>query len=122
MLRILHLEDQKEDAELIQETVISEGIRARFTVVTKRSDFISALEQAQFDLILADYGLPDFDGLSALKMVRKKYPKIGFVCLSGSNDPALIKASFDAGATDYVSKGDLPRLIQTLRHEQDRRR
>src|SRR5947209_5721974 len=91
--------------------MLNEGMKAKFTLVTNRAEFLQALEQAEFDLILANYNLPDFDGVSAQKIVRQRYPRIGFVCLSGSNDPAVIKTTFDTGVTDYVSKGDLPRLI-----------
>src|SRR6185312_194314 len=87
MLRILHLEDSKEDAMLIEHAVKSEGITADFKVVKMRQDFISALEESQFDVVLADSSTTDFDGISALKMVRQKYPAMPFICLSGQQDP-----------------------------------
>lgn len=122
MLRILHLEDSKADALLIEETARREGIQAEFVLVTNRSEFGRALEQTHFDIVLADSGLPDFDGLTALKMVRQKYRGITFICLSGNSEPANIKANFDMGASDFISKNNLPRLIEALRHEQDRRK
>jgi|SRR6185437_12015249 len=122
MLRILHLEDSKEDALLIEVAAHHERIPAKFTLVRNRSEFEQALEHTHFDIILADSGLPDFDGLTALKMVRKKFPGIVFICLSGSSEPEKIKANFDLGASDFISKNDLPRLIDTLRREAERKK
>jgi CheY-like chemotaxis protein len=70
-LRILHLEDDPKDAELIQAMVETEGIICHVTRVETQADFVASLEQGGFDLILADYTLPSFDGLSALKITRK---------------------------------------------------
>src|SRR5580765_31121 len=64
-LRILHLEDNPGDAELIQATLESEGVVCDVTRVETQADFMAALAQ-RFDVILADYTLPAFDGLSAL--------------------------------------------------------
>lgn len=120
MLRILHLEDCKEDAFLIERAVQDEGIEAKFILATNRIEFLSMFEQGQFDLILADSGVLGMDGISALKMVRQKYPGLGFICLSGQENPTHIKASFDAGANDYISKNDMPRLLEALRREAER--
>jgi CheY-like chemotaxis protein len=121
MLSILHLEDDKMDALLIEETVRNAGLQAEFVLASTRSEFISALDKEHFDVVLTDSGLTDFDGLSALKMVRQKYPAVTFICLSGSSEPAKIKANFDSGASDFISKNDLPRLVEVLRREQDRK-
>lgn len=120
MLRILHIEDCNKDAFLIEQAIKDEGIEAQFHFVSNRKEFLSALDQGQFDVILADSSVMDLDGVSALKIARQKYPHIGFICLSGQENPAHIKASFDAGATDYVSKNDLSSLMAALRYEIDR--
>ena len=62
-LRILHLEDDANDAELIQAMLESEGIISHVTRVDSQDDFLASLEQSGFDLIFADYSLPSFDGL-----------------------------------------------------------
>ena len=69
-LRVLHLEDDPRDAELIQETLDADGIRCDVTRVETEADFIRSLEHGGVDLILADYTLPSFDGLSALKIAQ----------------------------------------------------
>jgi len=120
MLRILHLEDSFEDAFLIENAIREEGIQADVKVVRNRSEFEKALENSQFDLVLADCEISGFEGIEALRMIRKKYPGLGYICLSGLENPSNIKASFDAGATDYVSKNDMRRLMPILRREADR--
>ena len=77
-LRILHLEDNPEDVELVRETIAAQGIDAGITDVETRADFINALEKEEYDLILADYTLPSFDGLSALAIARAKFPLPAF--------------------------------------------
>ena len=70
-LRILHLEDNPSDAELIQAILETEGILCHVTRVDAQADFFAAIEQGGFDIILADYTLPSFDGLSALKISQE---------------------------------------------------
>jgi CheY-like chemotaxis protein len=70
-LRILHLEDDPKDAELIQDTLEAEGIVPDLIRVETQADFVASLERGGFDLIFADYTLPSFDGLSALKIAWK---------------------------------------------------
>jgi len=70
-LRILCLEDDQHDAELVQAILEEEGIACDVVRVEIRADFLAALEQGRFDIILADYALPSFDGLSALAICKK---------------------------------------------------
>ena len=121
MLQILHLEDSKDDAFLIEQTIVRNGgIQARLTVVRDRQEFVSALEQKQFDLVLADNGLPGFDSLSALKMVRQKFPTMGFICVSGAATGKQLQATVAAGVNDFVLKDDLERLVKILRREEEK--
>jgi diguanylate cyclase (GGDEF)-like protein/PAS domain S-box-containing protein len=113
-LRILHLEDDRNDAELIQETLLSEGIDCDVVRVETRADFLAALEQGVFDIILADYALPSFDGLSALGIMKEKYPDIPFIFISGAMGEELAIKALKNGATDYVLKHRLPRLAPAL--------
>ncbi|HEY3760469.1 MAG TPA: response regulator [Verrucomicrobiae bacterium] len=120
MLRILHLEDSEEDAYLVKQAIEAEGINAVIEQARNRQQFISALEHGDVNVIISDSGVPELDGLSALKMVRQKYPGIQFIYLSGQKNPKLIKASIDAGANDYISKSELPKLTALLRRESRR--
>jgi signal transduction histidine kinase/DNA-binding response OmpR family regulator len=120
MLNVLHLEDNQHDAVLIEQAIVKDGILAKFIVVRDRSEFVSALQESRFDLVLADNGLPGFDSISALKMVREKYPNIGFICVSGAASEKQIRDSLRAGASDYILKDDLSRLVTAVRLEQER--
>ena len=74
-----------------------------------------ALEQGGFDLILADYPLPAFDGLSALAMARSRRPEVPFLFVSGFIGEEAALDSLQHGATDYVFKHNLARLAPALR-------
>ena len=82
-LKILHLEDDPGDAELVQSVLTREKVDYDIQVVSRRSEFTAALERDGFDLVLADYSLPGFDGMSALAMVRERLPDLPFVFVSG---------------------------------------
>jgi CheY-like chemotaxis protein len=78
LLRILYLEDEKYDVDLVQEKLHAEGLIFTLTHVETEADFVAALERGKIDIILADYKLPSFDGLSALAIARKKAPDVPF--------------------------------------------
>jgi PAS domain S-box-containing protein len=114
-LRILHLEDDRADAELIQGVLESEGIVCQVTRVESRDDFIASLEAAGFDLILADFSLPAFDGLSALKIALEKCPDVPFIFVSGTLGEEVAIDALKIGATDYVLKQRLSRIVSSVR-------
>jgi two-component system cell cycle sensor histidine kinase/response regulator CckA len=114
-LRILHLEDEAHDQELVRATLESEGLACRIQAVATREAFLAALERGEFDLILSDFALPSFDGLSALKLSREKTPHVPLIFLSGTlGEEAAIEA-VRSGATDYVLKQRLSRLVPAVR-------
>src|SRR5271169_6085462 len=114
-LRILALEDDPKDAELTQDTLESDDIDCRFTRVETEADFIASLEQGAFDLIFADYTLPSFDGLSALKIARHGWPQVPFIFVSGTLNEEVAIEALKIGATDYVFKTRLSRIIPSVR-------
>ena len=127
--RILHLEDDRLDAELIQSVLAADGLGCSITHSRTRGEFVAALERGGFDAILADHHLPGFDGLTALKLARELYPDIPFIFLSGTMDDASVSAMLRGGATDHVPKDDLSRLgpavaraVELIRSRRDRRR
>ena len=113
-LRILHLEDDPKDAELIQAMLETEGIICHVTRVETQADFIASLEQGGFDLILADYTLPSFDGLSALKITLEKCPDVPFIFVSGTLGEEVAIEALKIGATDYVLKERLSRIVPSV--------
>ena len=82
-LRILLLEDNTHDAELIQELLEADHFVCEVTRAQTRAEFVAGLENAAIDLILADYKLPSFDGLSALKLALDARADLPFIFVSG---------------------------------------
>jgi two-component system cell cycle sensor histidine kinase/response regulator CckA len=114
-LRVLLLEDNPTDAELSLLRLAAEKIICDPLRVETRTDFITALEQHPFDLILSDHGLPSFDGVSALAIAREKCPNTPFIFVSGTIGEELAIETLKSGATDYVLKQRLSRLAPSVR-------
>jgi len=114
-LHILHLEDDPNDAALVESTLKAEGIACAITRVQTRDDFVAALERGGIDLILSDFSLPTFDGLSAVQIVRARWPSIPLILVSGTLGEERAIDSLKGGATDYVLKERLIRLAPAVR-------
>jgi CheY-like chemotaxis protein len=114
-LKILDLEDSPFDVELIKHTLKKGGIECEIMRVGTREDFLQALETGKFDLILGDYNLPSFDSLTALKLVREKSMTIPFIFVSGTAKEELIQEALKAGASDYIFKTDLEKLVPAVK-------
>ena len=114
-LRILHLEDNQLDAELVRTTLEGDGIGCEATRVETREGFEAALEEGGFDLILADHSLPSFDGFSALEIARNTYPDLPFILVSGAIGEESAVEAMRNGATDYVLKHRLERIGPAVR-------
>ena len=113
-LRILYLENDLADAELVQETLEADGIACELTRVEAEGEFRAALRRGGFDLILADYTLPAFDGLSALRIVRQQLADVPFIFVSGTLGEEVAIDALKMGATDYVFKTRLSRLVPAI--------
>jgi PAS domain S-box-containing protein len=109
-LRILLLEDDPTDAVLIQELLESNSIACEVTRAETRAEYVSGLEDPAINLVLADYKLPSFDGLSALKLALSKRPGLPFIFVSGTLGEEVAIEALKIGATDYVLKSRLSRL------------
>ena len=113
-LRILYLENDLADAELVHETLEAEGIACELTRVEAEGEFRAALRRDGFDVILADYTLPAFDGLSALRIVRQQRADVPFIFVSGTLGEEVAIDALKMGATDYVFKTRLSRLVPAI--------
>jgi PAS domain S-box-containing protein len=114
-LRILLLEDDPLDAELEHGVLVEGGISCEIERVQTRRDFVVALQEGVFDVILADYSLPGFDGLAALEMAREVRPGVPFIIISGTLGEEAAIETLKKGATDYVLKQRLERLVPAVR-------
>src|SRR5208282_4064833 len=97
-IRVLHLEDNPRDAELIQARLESEGLECEIVRAQDRAGFESALALEGIDVILCDYNLPDYDGISALRAARQKHPLTPVLLISGSLGEEVAVTSLQEGA------------------------
>lgn len=110
-LKILILEDQNTDAELMERELRKEGISFSSRRVETKEDFLRELKDFAPDLILSDYKLPYFNGSSALAIAREQCPEVPFIFVSGMIGEELAIETLKEGATDYVLKERLSRLV-----------
>ena len=114
-LKVLYLEDSAFDVALMNE-ILGESFDVDLCNVDNRSDYIKALEDEHaFDIILSDYNLPDFDAPGALKVARELYPMLPFICVSGTVGEEKAIELLKEGATDYVLKDRMVRLVSAIR-------
>jgi two-component system, NarL family, sensor histidine kinase UhpB len=113
-LQFVLLEDDAHDAELVDLELARNGINVEWRKAAVEGDFKAALEQPP-DLVLADYTLPGFDGLAALKIAQRLCPDVPFIFVSGSLGEERAIEALKSGATDYVLKDRLQRLPAVVR-------
>src|SRR3954466_9788941 len=112
--RVWLLEDSDIDAELDSGHLYKAGLQYSLIRAIDRDSFVGALESHAFDVVLADFSLPSFDGLAALSMVRARYPELPFIFVSGVVGEEFAINALQRGATDYVMKRGLNRLPAAL--------
>ncbi len=127
-LHILVLEDNMLDAELAIQALDQAGYTCQWDCVDTREAFLAYLDGHIYDLVISDYNLPMFDGLSAVQLLRQRDPDLPFILVSGTLGEETAIESLKAGATDYVVKSHLARLAPVVaralreRDEQRQRR
>lgn len=118
-VRVLYLEDSEADAALVEALLAEAGIACKLDRVETPETFAAALDEGGFGIILSDNNLPSYDGFSALARARECCPDIPFIFVSGTlGEEAAIESlaieSLKAGATDYVLKQRLSRLVPAV--------
>jgi two-component system, cell cycle sensor histidine kinase and response regulator CckA len=121
-LRILILEDVPMDAELVEYELERASIPFLSRRVDSRDGFLHALDDFRPDLILSDYTLPRFDGMTALSLARELAPSIPFVIVTGSVNEETAVRCMKAGATDYLLKSNLARIGPAIEAALERER
>src|SRR5438445_3320258 len=114
-LRILHLEDDPDFSDLVRTLLESEGLPAQLTLVGTRAEFEAALDHETFDITLADYEQPGYNGSEALHCAQEKCPQTPFLLVSGAIGERAAIESLKSGTTDYVLKVLPERLIPAIR-------
>jgi PAS domain S-box-containing protein len=113
-LRVLNLEDNANDGALNDAMISARWPDCEYVRVVSRDDFVAALEAGGFDLILSDFTLPGFDGREALDLAQEKRPEVPFLFVSGTIGEDSAVEALKNGATDYVLKHRLVRLIPAV--------
>ncbi len=113
-LKILILEDVPADAELVQFELRRADLSFSLRVVADEAAFLESLESFQPDVILADYRLPGYNGLQALAASKEKCPETPFIFVSGTMGEEVAIDTLKQGATDYVLKNRLVRLVPAV--------
>jgi PAS domain S-box-containing protein/diguanylate cyclase (GGDEF)-like protein len=113
-LRVVLVEDQESDATLVRLHLSRNNIECVLHRVECETDFVEALEEVKPDIILSDFSMPQFDGLSALKLAVKLAPEVPFIFVSGTIGEERAIEALRGGATDYVLKGNLKRLASAV--------
>jgi signal transduction histidine kinase len=121
-LRVLILEDEPTDAELTVVALGEGGFHTLPTLASGRASFEAAFAPGRFDLVLADYSLPDYTGLEALALVRRSDSLVPFMLVSGALGEERAVEALRAGATDYILKHGLARLAPAVRRALSERR
>lgn len=114
VLRILLVEDNIDDAELIKRHLAKYGLKFSYRLVETRKDYMNAFNDFKPSLILSDYNLPTFNGMQALLMRKDMAPMVPFVLVTGSLNEDIAVECMKAGADDYVIKENLTRLVPAI--------
>lgn len=114
-IRILHLEDNDFDSELLISTLSGEGLNFYVQRVSHKNEFIEEVTNNRYDLIISDNSLPDFDGIEALRQAKRIQPLTPFIFLSGTLQEDIAIEAMRWGASDYVLKDKPSKLGLTVK-------
>jgi two-component system, cell cycle sensor histidine kinase and response regulator CckA len=116
-LRVLLVEDSEDDAQLLTRELKRVGYDAACERVDTADAMRSALETRDWDLVIADYNMPNFSAPAALALLQATGLDLPFIIVSGSVGEEVVVEAMKAGARDYLPKGNLKRLIPAVRRE-----
>ncbi|HZE84806.1 MAG TPA: PAS domain S-box protein [Puia sp.] len=113
-LKILLLEDEVLDAELIQKSLQRAGIEFTSALASDKAEFLAAIQGTTFDIILADNSLPQFNSFDALKLLHQQHLDIPFILVTGTVSEEFAVNIIHEGADDYILKNNLTRLPSAI--------
>src|SRR3984893_14003696 len=114
-LRVLHVEDNELDAELVAEALRKGGFSVSVAIVQTEGEFEHHLRLQRPDVVIADYNLPQWKGMEALDVLRREGLDIPLILVSGALGDITAVECIKRGATDYVLKDGLARLPEAVR-------
>lgn len=117
LIRALILEDSIDDAELVVRHIRKDGFNIEWDRVQTAADMRTALETKTYDVILADYTMPQFSAIDGLQILQKSGLNLPFIIVSGSIGEEIAVEALKAGANDYMMKNNLSRLCPAIERE-----
>lgn len=114
-IKILHLEDDESDSQLVQICLKKESLDFNYFLVENEKRYREILSEEKIDIILSDYNLPLYSGMDAMQLAKNEYPLIPFIFVSGAMGEEVAIESLLKGATDYVLKSRLSRLAPAIK-------
>lgn len=119
-LKILMLEDDMDDVELIQVYLRRAGIQFNAIVVSDKEEFLHATTHEEYDVVLADNSLPQFNSFDALEVLKKRKNDIPFILVTGTVSEEFAVKIMQYGADDYILKNNLTRLPSAIMQAMER--
>ncbi len=116
-ISILIVEDSADDAELLIRFLKRGGYSFSHAIVSEREGYIRTLKSREWDVILCDFTMPHFNGKQALEVLKQLEIDIPFIFVSGTIGEDVAVEAMQAGANDYVLKGNLKRLLPAIERE-----
>lgn len=117
LLRVLIVEDSEDDTALLLRELKQGGYEPVFRRVDTASAMIEALNEEQWDVVISDYVMPEFNGLAALKLTKEMDPDLPFIIVSGKIGEDIAVEAMKAGAHDYIMKDNFSRLVPAIDRE-----
>jgi PAS domain S-box-containing protein len=114
-LRLLIVEDSKDDADLLLRVLRPAGYEPAYEIVDTLPTMRTALEHKDWDVITSDHSMPQFSAPDALALAKELRPNSPFIVVSGENDLDLAVSLMKSGARDYIRKDELARLVPTIK-------
>jgi PAS domain S-box-containing protein len=116
-IRLLLVEDSEDDAQLLLHELKRGGYEPVHERVATEATLAAALDRQEWDLVIGDHSMPGFSGIAALVLVRGRGLDVPFICVSGTITEDMAVAAMKAGASDWVNKGQLKRLVPAVDRE-----
>ena len=116
-ISLLIIEDSDDDVILLLRDLQKSGYSVDYNVVQSKEEIQSALNNGTFDVVISDYNLPKFNGIEALKLIKEMECDIPFILVSGEMGEELAVEAMREGASDYIMKSSLKRLVPAIERE-----
>ncbi len=116
-LAIIVIEDSPDDAELLLHALYAGGFTINAQIIDTAKELEDMLDQESWDVIISEYSMPRFDGLTALQIVKQRGLEIPFIMVSGQRGEEFAVEAMKAGAQDYIVKSNLARLCSSVQRE-----